>query len=73
MFLKDLQADHIKEQIAYRMLLCKDDCALTGQCVICNCDYPGRIYTTKSCNKERFPDLVSNTDWEEFKKTNNIE
>lgn len=73
MFLQDLQANHIKEQIAYRMLLCQNDCALTGKCVVCNCDYPGRVYTTESCNKERFPNLVSNVEWEEFKKLNSIE
>ena len=55
------------------MLKCKDDCAKTGHCIKCGCDYPGRIYTTESCNTDRFPDFMSRIDWEEFKKDKNIE
>ena len=73
LFTKSIQPDHIKQQIAYRMLLCSKDCAITKQCVKCGCDYPGRVYTTESCNKERFPDFLSKVDWEEFKKDKNIE
>lgn len=73
LFTKSIQPDHIKQQIAYRMLLCKDDCAKEGRCIKCGCDYPGRIYTTESCNTDRFPDFMSRIDWEEFKKDKNIE
>ena len=72
LFTKSIQPDHIKQQIAYRMLLCSKDCAITKQCVKCGCDYPGRVYTTESCNKERFPDFMSKVDWELFKINNNI-
>ena len=70
---KSIQPSHIKEQIAYRMVKCKDDGAKSGQCIKCGCDYPGRIYTTESCNTDRFPDFMSRIDWEEFKKDKNIE
>ena len=73
LFTKSIQPEHIKQQIAYRMLLCKDDCAKTGRCIKCDCDYPGRVYTTESCNTDRFPDFMSRIDWEEFKKDKNIE
>ena len=73
LFTKSIQPEHIKQQIAYRMLLCKDDCAKEGHCIKCGCDYPGRIYTTESCNTDRFPDCMSRIDWEEFKKDKNIE
>ena len=73
MFNKNNLANHIKEQISYRMILCQNDCAKTRQCVKCGCDYPGRIYTTESCNTDRFPDFMSRIDWEEFKKDKNIE
>ena len=73
MFTNSLQPDHIKEQLSYRMLLCKDDCAIQVSCIKCGCDYPGRLHTTKSCNAERFPDLMSKPLWDEFKKENNIE
>ena len=73
LFTKNIQPDHIKQQIAYRMLLCKDDCAKKRECIKCGCDYPGRVYTTESCNTDRFPDFMSRIDWEEFKKDKNIE
>ena len=73
LFTKSIQPDHIKQQIAYRMLLCSKDCAITKQCIKCGCDYPGRVYTTESCNTDRFPDFMSRIDWEEFKKDKNIE
>jgi hypothetical protein len=63
-----LQSQHIKEQIAYRRLICKDDCALTGECIICGCDFKGKTSVKESCNLERFPDLMSNREWQEFKK-----
>lgn len=73
LFTKSIQPEYIKQQIAYRMLLCKDDCAKEGHCIKCGCDYPGRVYTTESCNTDRFPDFMSRIDWEEFKKDKNIE
>ena len=73
LFTKSIQPEHIKQQIAYRMWLCKDDCAKEGHCIKCGCDYPGRVYTTESCNTDRFPDFMSRIDWEEFKKDKNIE
>lgn len=66
-FVKELQPEHIKEQIAYRMLLCNNDCAVNGECIKCGCKYPERVYTSKSCNDERFPDFISKLNWEEYK------
>lgn len=67
------QAEHIKEQIAYRKLICDDVCGKLGHCEVCNCSYPGKLYVHKSCNNgEKFPDLMSAKDWEEFKIKNNI-
>lgn len=66
------QPQHIKEQIAYRRLLCKDDCAIQGRCIKCRCDFKGKTSVVKSCNPERFPDLMSKTDWEEFKEKNKM-
>ena len=72
LFTKSIQPEHIKQQIAYRMLLCKDDCAKEGHCIKCGCDYPGRVYTSESCNLDRFPNLMSRIEWEEFKIKNEI-
>jgi hypothetical protein len=69
-----LQPSHIKEQIVYRRLLCKDDCAKTNKCIKCGCDFKGKTSVVKSCNNgERFPDLMGKSEWEEFKKDKNIE
>lgn len=70
---KSIQPQHIKEQIAFRLLKCSDDCAILKQCVVCGCDFPDRAYSTESCNTGRFPNFMSRIDWEEFKKDKNIE
>lgn len=59
---------HIQEQVEYRLSKCKDDCVIVGRCKKCHCPSPNRAFVTSSCNKERFPDLMSKEDWEEFKK-----
>lgn len=68
----NLQPDHIKEQIAYRRLLCKDDCAVNNACIKCGCDFKGKTSVRESCNPERFPDLMSNLEWIKYKEENGI-
>jgi len=67
-----LQPQHIREQIAYRRLICSSDCAKTGECIICGCEFKGRTSTVESCNPERFGDLVSKREWETYKEENGI-
>lgn len=68
-----LQPDHIKEQIAYRRLICKDDCAKRGKCIYCGCEFKGKTSVKESCNKgERFPDLMSNREWIKYKEKHEI-
>ena len=64
-----LQPQHIQEQIAYRRLQCKDDCAITKKCKMCGCDFKGKTSVYESCNPDRFPNLMSGPEWEEYKKT----
>ena len=54
------------------MMKCKDDCAKQGACIHCGCKFPDRLFTIQSCNKERFPDILSEEDWNKFKKENNV-
>jgi hypothetical protein len=68
----NLQPQHIQEQIAYRRLLCKDDCAVKNECIICGCDFKGKTSVKESCNLDRFPDLMSKVEWELYKKENDI-
>ena len=69
----NLQPQHIKEQIAYRRLICKDDCEKSGKCVYCNCEFYGKTSVEESCNKgERFPNLMNRINWESYKEKNGI-
>ncbi len=64
---------HRKEQVIYRMNICKDTCLPAGRCEVCNCKVPGKMYSTLSCDKSKFPDLMGKEDWEKYKKANNID
>ena len=62
-----------KEQIDYRLNKCKDDCAITKKCIHCGCTFPDRAFTIISCNHDRFPDILSEDKWKQFKiKNGNI-
>jgi hypothetical protein len=66
-------ANFEKEQILYRTSICSD-CVAQGECKYCGCSLPGKFYVRMSCNGgERFPDLMSQQEWEEYKKANGIE
>jgi hypothetical protein len=68
-----LLSDHEKEQVAYRAMICKDECVKLEYCVYCGCDLPGKFYVKESCNGgERFPNLMSKQDWEKYKLENGI-
>lgn len=64
--------EHIKEQLQYRLNKCSD-CLEKGGCIKCGCPVIKKHFVKKSCNTERFPDLMEAEAWEEFKKTLNEE
>ena len=54
---------HTREEIVWRLEQCKE---------FCGCTTKGKVFVKESCNKgERFPDLRTKEEWEEFKKTIN--
>lgn len=68
-----LLSEHEKEQVLYRLDVCKDDCVKYGYCINCGCSVPGKLYVKESCNAgSRFPDLMNKEDWEKYKTENNI-
>lgn len=69
----NLQPYHLKEQIAYRRLICKNDCAVEGKCIKCGCEFLGKTSVKQSCNPDRFPDLMDKENWDKYKIENNIE
>jgi hypothetical protein len=70
---------YIQEQILYRVEQCKYDCMLQNKCRNCGCDVPKKMFVVESCydenesgNINRFPDLMNEEDWEQYKKDNKI-
>jgi hypothetical protein len=44
-----------------------------NECEYCGCPASKKVYVEKSCNNgERFPDLMTEDEWTEYKKENNI-
>jgi hypothetical protein len=69
----NLLPKHKREQVMWRLEICKDDCVIKGRCKYCGCSVPGKLYVDRSCNSgERFPDMMEELEWEEFKKNNNL-
>jgi hypothetical protein len=62
-----------REQVIWRSEICKDDCMVEGRCKYCGCSVPGKLYVARSCNNgDRFPDIMQEEQWENYKKENNI-
>jgi len=63
---------HTKEQIFYRIYICRDICIPFGKCKICTCPAIEKSYSTQSCNPQEFPDLLNKEGWLKYKEENNI-
>lgn len=64
---------HLREQVAWRTYICRDECVKEGVCKYCGCSLPGKFYVKKSCNDgDKFPDLMDLDEWNEYKLQNNI-
>lgn len=61
---------HIQEQVAYRLYQCKNDCLIDNKCIVCQCPPNKKAFVKKSCNPERFGDLLNREEWEKFKQNN---
>lgn len=74
MFLLQLgtKPDWFKEQVAYRMSACANDCMIKRECIKCGCSIPAKMMIEQSCNNERFPDIMNEQEWINFKKLNGI-
>lgn len=67
----NITTESFNEQIEYRKSKCAD-CIEEGRCPYCHCPTPDRFYASKSCNGGiRFPDIMIDEEWVEFKKTIN--
>jgi hypothetical protein len=69
----NLLPDYQKEQVLYRLEICKNDCVKSGSCKYCGCSVPGKLYVSESCNNgARFPNMMDENEWSEYKEENNI-
>jgi len=69
----NLKSDSFKEQVAYRMTVCENDCMKQGKCIYCQCSVPEKMMTIKSCNNGlRFPNIMEEDKWNKYKEDNNI-
>lgn len=66
----NLKSEAYLEQVEYRKLICESDCIANGKCIKCGCSSPSRLYTRLTCNPDRFPSIMSEDEWVEFKRTN---
>lgn len=64
---------YTREQVFYRIWVCKDSCIPFRKCEVCGCSAIEKSYATKSCSLEKFPNLVSKERWEEYKKGKQID
>lgn len=64
---------HLQEQRLYRLYTCKDDCLIQQECKLCGCPVKKKIFTVESCGNTNIPDLMSGTEWDKYKKDNNID
>lgn len=68
------EPQYLREQRLWRLYQCKDDCVVKGECKECGCPVDKKVFQDESCNKgERFPDIMDNIKWEQYKKENNID
>lgn len=59
------------EQIAYRMYLC-NSCIENKKCEKCGCQPLDTLGDRYSCNENKFPNILSEENWNEYKIKNNI-
>lgn len=72
--LYDLYPEHKKEQVMWRLQICKMDCVKEGQCQYCGCPPQKKAFVDESCNHgDRFPDMMDKEEWELYKKEKNIQ
>lgn len=63
-----------KEQVLWRMSVCKDTCMKEKKCKMCGCDVPERMYVDKPYESRKcdYPDFMKKIEWNEYKLQNNI-
>ena len=61
-----------KEQVFYRIYICRDTCIPFKKCEVCKCPAIKKSYADASCNLEKFPNLMGQVEWEKYKVEHNL-
>jgi hypothetical protein len=59
-----------REQVAYRSEVCGESCKT--KCSYCGCSTPGKWFVDKECGAGKYPNMMDEQSWEQFKKNNDI-
>lgn len=69
----DLYPEYKKEQVMWRLQICKMDCVKENACIYCGCPPERKAFVDTSCNGgDRFPDMMDKETWEKYKEQNNL-
>lgn len=71
-FARKLLPKYIQEQFHYRMNSIKKECFFSGSCRNCGCSIPQLQMADKKCSVGCYPEMKTQSDWEEYKLKNNI-
>ena len=66
------EEQYLREQRLWRLYQCKDDCVVTGECKHCGCPTKKKVFQDETCGGGRFPDIMNEKDWTEYKIKHNI-
>lgn len=61
-----------QEQFLYRLQVMDIECLSSGHCKICGCGTPELQMADEACEGNCYKEMMNLTDWEAFKKQNNI-
>lgn len=70
---KKMIRNHIKEQIIFRIKVMNPECYNQGNCIHCGCHTTSLQMANKVCEGNCYPELMSKTDWNNYKLENNVE
>lgn len=63
------------EQVAYRAQICYQSCYVDADkyCEACGCSVPGKWYANKACKGNKYPDMMDEASWIQYKLDNELD
>lgn len=63
----------IQEQIVWREVISNEECYKLGECTVCHCKMPDKLYSDKECEGGCYPEIMDEVKWNRFKQICNRE